>query len=170
MVRTPSEDAANAARNAAGSTDDGARPGPRENHLTAARPKNSSERVTTPPADEPFTTAEMPPFDLALALVKMNTPEGATAPSVLAPPRPSVAAQAPTPLVNVSRSDVARLEAYALATDPSAASASDVAPVEVEFPAGQPAALERPVHDDKIRNVTSNASDEPPARDPSNEK
>lgn len=71
-----------------------------------------SERPTAPPPPEDATaTRQMAPFQLAVALAKVHAAEEAP-PSLLVPsPSTIEELRAKTPLVELTRSDVERLEA-----------------------------------------------------------
>lgn len=136
--------------------------------------RRNSGLMTVPPATQPlpaFGTAEMQAFDLAVALAKVSAAEDGAPPSLLVPNTPVATSpphhDAPTPVVRVGPSDIARLEQEALTE--AAASLPEVpavpSPVEVtaddaiEFPVGQLAVLERPVRDDQVRNATAPIED-----------
>jgi hypothetical protein len=73
---------------------------------------SDSERPTAPPPPEDATaTRQMPPFQLAVALAKAQAVEESP-PSLLVPsPSTIEELRAKTPLVELTKSDVERLEA-----------------------------------------------------------
>lgn len=95
--------------------------------------RRDSGLVTAPPPTEPlpaFDTAEMRAFDLAVALAKVSAADDGAPPSLLVPNTPAATSppqlEAPTPVVRIGPSDIARLEQDALAQ--AGVSVADVQP------------------------------------------
>lgn len=126
---------------------------------TPGEPRRTPSGVMTapPPVDHLFTTSQMRPFELAVVLAKVEAPEPNAPPSLLAPAGSVPAPQAPTPIVEISKSDIERLEWNALGSErvPEAPAlpppADATSSSGIEFPTGQLAVLELPVVEEKVK-------------------